>query len=350
MKLTSLSITVVMCLICCKSVQAQDVKAPAKTVAQASAAAKPSLQERIAKQFAEASPIADPGDARARDDASLKLAGCRDFIAATGDRVLWGGCDPVKGFDPKTYTLTEFDPLVWLKLYASTIMFTGEHVVRTEGPFSVLEMKAKFRSNLDPGDYPYPFWHSAKKWQAYLDLVSLCLVFEGDKIVATYRVAKSDPAKPPVPREWDGKWRWTDADGKAQPRVTLFSYLFAADNPHRAGVDVAYRRLEERFRAQDCNSCHAPGNAAKAKELLLLNFPNQSLVSRHKLVQILTEKKMPPEDTEKNHPAGIAEEAVRTELIQLAKTFVEAADAAMAFESSRYAAIPDADHVVISKP
>lgn len=336
MKLTYLSTTIIMGLMCCKSAQAQDVQAPS-----APAAARPSLQERIAKQFAEASPLADPGDARARDAASLKLAGCRDFITATGERVLWGGCDPVKGFDPKTYTLTEFDPLVWLKLYASTIMFTGEHEVRMEGPYSVLEMKAKFRSNLDPGDYPYPFWHSAKKWQAYLDLASLCVVFEGDKIVATYRVAKSDPAKPPIQREWDGKWHWTDADGKAQPRVSLFSYVFAADNPHRAGVEEAYRQLEARFRAQDCTSCHAPDNAGKAKELLLLNFPNQSLVSRHKLVQMLTEKKMPPEDTEKNHPAGIAEDTVRTELVRLAETFVKAADAAAAFESSRQTAISE---------
>jgi hypothetical protein len=313
-----------------------------KTV-QAPAAAKPSLPERIAKQFADASPMADPSDARARDDASAKLARCRDFITATGERVLWGGCDPVKGFDPKTYTLTEFDPLVWLKLYASTIMFTGEHEVRKEGPYTVLEMKAKFRSNLDPGDYPYPFWHSPKKWQAYLDLVSLCVVFEGDQIVATYRITKSDPAKPPVAREWDGKWHWTNADGKEQPRVALFSYLFAADNPHRTSVDEAYRQLEARFRAQNCTSCHAPDNAGKAKELLLLNFPNQSLAGRHKLVEMLAEKRMPPADTDNIHPAGIADDVVRTELIQLAQTFVKEADAAVAFESSRQAATPDLD-------
>ena len=40
--------------------------------AQASATAKASLQERIAKQFVEASPLADPGDAKARDLAAIK--------------------------------------------------------------------------------------------------------------------------------------------------------------------------------------------------------------------------------------------------------------------------------------
>ena len=308
--------------------------------AQAHGTAKASLPEQIARQLAEASPLADPGDAGARDVAAAKLARCRDFTEAAGERILWGGCDPVKGFDPRTYSLTEFDPLVWLKLYASTLMFTGEHEVRAEGRYTVLEMKAKFRSNLDPGDYPYPFWHSPKKWQAYIDLASLVVLFEGDKIAAVYRTSKSDPAKPPVERKWDEKWHWTDAAGKEQPRVALFSYMFAADNPHRASVDESYRRLEARFRAQDCTSCHAPDNAGKARELLLLNFPNQSLAGRRKLVEMLAEKKMPPEDIEKNHPAGIADDAVRTELIRLAQTFVKEADAAVAFESSRKTATP----------
>lgn len=241
----------------------------------------------------------------------------------------------MKGYDPSTYSLTEFDPLVWLKLYGSTLMFTGEHEVKTSGPFSVLEMKAKFRSNLDPGDYPYPFWHSPKKWQAYLDLTSLCVIFRDDKIIAVYRVAESGPTKPPAEREWDGKWQWTDAAGNQQPRVALFAYMFGADNPHRASVDEAYRRLEARFRSNDCTSCHSPDNAGKAKTLLLLNYPNQSLLARHTLLQTLENNEMPPEDAAQNLPAGITDDAKRAELIQLAQTFVTEADAAVAFESSR---------------
>lgn len=301
----------------------------------AHASAKASLQERIARQFAEASPLADPGDARARDAAAEKLVECREFRKATGQRVIWGGFDPTKGYDPKSYLLTEFEPLVWLKLYASTIMFTGEQQVRKEGPYTVLEMKAKFRSKLDAGDYPYPFWHTPKKWQGYLDLDSVAVVFEGKQIIAAYRIAKSDPAKPLAERPWDGKWQWTDADGKEQPRVTLFSYLFAADNPHRTAVDQAYRRFEAQFRAQNCHTCHAPDNKGKSKALLMMNYPNQSLIGRHKLVQILKENKMPPEDLEKKLPKGLTDHAVRGELIQLAKTFVKEADAAVAFESAR---------------
>lgn len=315
--------------------------APGAETARAPATAKPSpVQARIAKQFAEASPLADPGDARARDIAAAKLVQCRDFLTAVGERLLWGGCEPVKGYDPRTYSLTEFDPLVWLKLYGSTLMFTGEFEVKPSGPFSVLELKAKFRSNLDPGDYPYPFWHSQKKWQAYLDLASLCVVFREDKIVAVYRVANSDPAKPTAERKWDGKWQWTDASGNQQPRVALFTYMFGEDNPHRAGVDEAYRHLEKQFRAHDCTSCHAPDNAGKSKALLLLNYPNQSLFARHTLLQTLSNNEMPPEDIGKNRASGITDEAKRAELIQLARAFVKEADAAVAFESSRRVATP----------
>lgn len=302
--------------------------------------AKPSLPERIARELAAASPLADPGDARARDAAADKLVGCLEFRTATGPKVIWGGYDPARGHDPEKYLLTEFDPLVWLKVYASTIMFTGEHEVRKEGSFTVLAMKAKFRSKLDAGEYPYPFWHTHKKWRDYVDLDSVNVVFKGKKIIAAYRVAKADPANPVAERPFDGNWLWTDANGTQQPRVSLFGYMFGADNPYRAGVDEAYRKFEAKSRAQDCNSCHAPDNKGKSKALLIMVYPNQALVGRHALVQTLKENKMPPEDLEKNHPAGIADKAVRAELIQLAQTFAKEADAALAFESSRKTNVP----------
>ncbi len=295
-----------------------------------------SLPQQVAAELAKASPMADPSDAKARDRASEALARCNTFRSHVGERILWGGCDPVKGFDPKTYSLTKFDPVVWLKLYASTIMFTGEREVRHDGPLTILEMKARFRSDLDPGDYPYPFWHSPKKWQAYLDLTSLALVFRDNTIVAAYRIAPSDkPASAVGARSWDGKWQWTDSKGEEQPRVALFSYVFSANNPHREAVDKRYRRLESKFRSQNCTSCHAPDNQGKAKSLLLLNYPNQSLAARHSLVEVLAKNEMPPEDISGKHAAGIADEAARGELLQLAKAFVKEADAAIAFESRR---------------
>ncbi len=293
------------------------------------------LPERVARELVQASPLANPSDPRARDRASEALTRCTTFTSHVGERILWGGCDPVKGFDPRTYSLTEFDPHVWLKLYASTVMFTGERVVRQEGPLTVLEMKAQFRSQLDPGDYPYPFWHSPKKWQAYLDLTALALVFREDRIVAAYRIAQPGTSSPAQARGWDGQWRWTDPKGGEQPRVALFSYLFSAENPHREEVDRTYRQLESSFRAQNCVNCHAPDNKGKAKELVLLNYPNQSLAARHSLVEVLSRNDMPPEDPEQHRAAGIPDDGARGELLQLAKAFEKAADAAVAYESRR---------------
>ncbi len=293
------------------------------------------LEERVARQLIAASPLADPSDARARDRAAAKLVQCQDFLGSVGERLLWGGCEPVKGYDPKSYSLTEFDPFVWLKLYGSTLMFTGEYEVKADGPLSVLDLKARFRSGLDPGEYPYPFWHSQKKWRAYLDMTSLCLVFAKGKIIAAYRVSNSDASQPQADRPWDGRWQWTDGSGVQQPRVALFGYLFGPDNPHRAGVDAAYRSLEKAFRANECTSCHAPDNSAKAKSLLLLNYPNQSLFARHALLRILQNNEMPPGDAASHREAGVADDAARTELLQLAQVFVREADAAVAFESGR---------------
>lgn len=277
--------------------------------------------------------MADPGDIRARDLAADSLVRCRTFLAAAQDRLLWGGCDPVKGFDPLTYNLTEFEPLVWLRLYASTIMLASAHEIRKEGPYTILEMKAKFRSKLDPGEYPYPFWHSAKKWQAYLNLKSLAVVFQDDRIVAAYRIA-SESITAAEQRPWDGQWHWEDANGQEQPRVALFSYMFSADNPHRAQVEQAYRTLEAQFRAQTCTACHAPDNKGKSKALLMLNYPNQSLVSRHKLVQVLMENQMPPADEENGHPAGIPDKAKRDEIVKLARRFAAEADAAVGYQKA----------------
>lgn len=293
-----------------------------------------SLPQRIAREFAQASPPADPGDARARDLAASRLAGCGAFLAATGDRLLWGGCEPVKGYDPGTYSLTELDPLVWLKLYGSMLMFSGQYEIKPSGRFTVLELQATFRGNLDPGEYPYPFWHSPRKWQAYVDLRSLCVVFKEDKVVAVYRVAEPEGASPAAERKWDGAWRWTDAAGNPQPRVALFSYLFSGDNPHRAGVDDAYRRLEKELRAHECTTCHAPNNAGKAKALLLLTHPNQSLLARRSLLRTLENNEMPPADDAGHTAVGVGDAEERAELIELARSFVREADAAFAFESA----------------
>jgi hypothetical protein len=224
--------------------------------------------------------------------------------------------------------------MVWAKLYLSTFMFPGGYQVRKEGRFTVLEMAAQFRAGLDPGDYPYPFWHSPKKWQAYSNAEALLLVFERGTFIAAYRKAGPPRADGPAVPEWDGRWRWTDDKGEPQPRVTLYSYLLSPENPHAASLDAAYRNLEARFRSENCLSCHAPDNVSQADHLFLLDFPNQALAARHSLVPILRGNKMPPADMSVDHPSGITDERTRADLISLATLFEREADAALEYEAS----------------
>ncbi len=293
-----------------------------------------SLEDRVAHELLDASPPADPADARARDVAGERLSQLRDLLDAAGERILWGGFDPRRGYEPPANPLTQFVPFVWAKMYLSTFMFAGPYEVRQEGRFTVLEIAARFRDGLDSGDYPYPFWHSAQKWQSYVDTRSLIFVFDRDRLLATYRRPAADSGRVAT-RAWDSRWRWTDAQGHEGPRVALFTYVLSADNPWLADLERTYRSLESGFRSNNCVSCHAPDNPAKSNPLLLLDYPNQALVARHALVETLRGDKMPPPDPAAGRGAGLGDEAVRTQLLALAEAFEHEADAALAYERSR---------------
>jgi hypothetical protein len=302
-------------------------------VAGAAAYGSVSVQDRIAHELLEASPLADPADAKARDEAAEKLSRAQDLLGASAERVLWGGFDPQKGYDPKANTLTELSPIVWAKIYLSTFEFAGPYEVRREGPYTVLEIAASFRDGLDSGDYPYPFWHSAKKWRAYVNTRALLLVFEHDRLLAAYRRPAPD-AQGVAARTWDSRWRWTDAEGHELPRVALFTYLLSPDNPWLTRLDHAYRDLEVKFRGNNCVTCHSPDNPAKTSLLLLLGFPNQALVARRTLVETLRDNRMPPADPAAHKEAGVADSTAREELIVLAEEFRRDADSALAFETT----------------
>jgi hypothetical protein len=292
------------------------------------------LEERIAREVIAASPPSDPGDAAARDAAGERLVKLQDLLDAAGDRILWGGFNPEKGYEPKANQLTELSPVVWVKLYLSTFSFAGTYSVRQEGGFTVVELPARFRDRLDSGDYPYPFWHSAKKWNAYVNTRALFFVFDRGKLVAAYRAPPPDSAGA-EPRTWDARWRWLDDAGHERPRVALFSYLFSPGNPAIDELDRTYRKLDAAFRGNNCVSCHAPDNSAKASVLLLLDFPNQALVARHSLVEILRGNKMPPADPRAGRPAGLGSEELREQLLALAEQFEREADAALSYEKAQ---------------
>lgn len=306
------------------------------------------LAERIARAVIAASPVVDPTDAKARDIAAEKLAHCKELIDAAPNKILWGGFNPAQGYDPEAYRLnedspleylqlTELNPVVWSKLYLSTFMFSGGYEIIQQGKLTVLALDAQFRTGLDPGDYPYPFWHSPNKWTAYVNTHRVLMIFEAGHMIASMREAPPPESLRLEKRKWDARWTWTDEAGRPQPRVALFSYLFSPDNPHVTELDSSFRALEESFRAQNCITCHAPDNRGRMSDLLLLNYPNQALIMRRTLVAVLEANEMPPGSVTAEVPTGIQDRHALAEMVRLAKDFEKKADAALAFEQVRSA-------------
>jgi hypothetical protein len=214
---------------------------------------------------------------------------------------------------------------VWRRIYLSLFMFTGEYQIENVDNLTLLHLPCRFRNALDAGAYPYPFWHSQKKWDNYQRATEVTLVLESGKIIAGYRSDREDPTRPDVARRWDGLWQWTDVAGEEMPYASLYSYLFAASNPHVERLDAAYRALEAEARPHNCTFCHSPSNPAQMNPLRLLNFPNQALSVRHQIVQQLEQNRMPPAE-------GIADDAQRWKLIERARSFAEVGDQALDYE------------------
>jgi hypothetical protein len=282
------------------------------------------LAQTIAQGIIAACPVTSAADENARDESAENLARFTFLGEAMRNPIHWGGQTPGYGYRPEENQTTVFNPFVWRRLYLSLFMFPGEYWIEPAGELTALHLRCRFRGEMDPGAYPYPFWHSQKKWNNYQRAAELILVFEGGKIIAGYRSGQEDPSRSLVPRVWDGQWQWTDAQGGEMPYAALYRYLFSAANPHVARLDAAYRALEAEARQHDCVFCHSPGNPAQMNPLRLLNFPNQALTTRHEIVARLEQNSMPP--------GGIMDEAQRQKLLELAKEFAAAGDEALADE------------------
>jgi hypothetical protein len=279
----------------------------------------------LASAMASACPDASPSDEAARNacaDALTELAELRDAIA---DPVLWGGQPADMPLDRvlEDAHLTDLNPRVWRRMYLSTFMFSSTGVtVEQAGKYRVMRIPVRFRNELDAGDYPYPFWHSEKKWRAYETSLEVLIFFDGDRIVGGSRSSVQDQMRPHHDRTWDGAWTWDDG---AQPKNALYQNMFSTMNPQTARLENAYRALEDTMRSQNCTSCHDPANSSMMHHLELLNYPNQALSGRHEVVRQLEGNAMPP-------GVGVADQITRLDLIRLARDFATAGDDALSFD------------------
>jgi hypothetical protein len=290
------------------------------------------LAIEIGQGIAAACPLAAPADEQARLLCAARLTDFSLLRETMAEPLLWGGQKPGKGYRLSDSDTTRFNTLVWRRMYLSLFMFTGEVKVDSSGDFTVIHLPYQFRNQLDPGSYPYPFWHSKTKWDSWQLSPELHLIMEKGKITGALRSSDHEEARRStyVDRTWAGQWRWQE-DGQEMPYVTLYRFLFSETNPHVTALDAAFRALEGEMRSSSCLVCHSPDNFAKTGTLEFFNYPNQALYSRHSIVMHLEKNSMPPKN-EFGLAVGLADNSERATLLGLAKEFERIGDAALSFE------------------
>jgi hypothetical protein len=289
------------------------------------------LAVSIANGLAEACPLGDsPSDEVARNDCAAKLTDLAVLRDAMREPFIWGGQQQGAGYRLEMGT-NKFNARVWRRLYLSTFMFGTDYKIEQVADYTVLHVPMTFRHEMPIGAYPYPFWHSANKWDAYSYATTLHLIIHSGTVIGALRSTDQDRTRPKTPHNWDGLWRW-EQGGTQQPYVALYDYLLSKDNPFAARLDDTYRVLEARMRANNCQACHAPDNQGKSQQLEFFVYPAQALAGRHDIITQLELNEMPPVDNTLGLAAGIADTGERDHLLRLARDFRDAGDNALEWE------------------
>ncbi len=295
------------------------------------------LAGTLAAEMAQACPHAAPGDVGAFTACAAALRGA-DPLAFAPDGMLWGGDQP--GLRLRKKQLTHFSANVFSEMYLPLFSFTGRWTTRhddREG-FDIIDVEAYFRNALPPGEYPYPFWHSADKWSAYETANRLSFYLDPDgKILAITRSANGSEAARGAyahvtPPAFDGNWQWLDASGKPQPEASLFTSRFSSANPFLAKLDQSYRAFATELRQGTCMSCHTPDNRAGMDRLVLLQSPRHAAGEIDDALKAVRNRDMPQTRTGSRRAL---EPSVRAAILSAGEAFRDVLGAASAWEAAQ---------------
>jgi hypothetical protein len=258
-----------------------------------------SMAAQLSRTLAEACPPAGYNDLPAFQACAAAL---RKVSIPFADAIAWGGDQPDKHIRHKG--LTHFNPQVFQTLYLPLFTFTGRWSIDTDpmDHVPVIQIEAYFRNSLPPGNYPYPFWHSADKWSAYETANAIRFYLDGkDHFFVVTRGNKGSEANrgayaPVTPPVFDGQWQWVDAAGKLQPQASLFSNRFSGANPVLPRLDRAYRDFAMEVRQASCLECHTPANKASADRLVLLQTPVHASGEIDNVIKAVRSGEMPQDD------------------------------------------------------
>jgi cytochrome b561 len=290
----------------------------------------------LAASLAKACPMSPPNDVAAHESCRKQIGtGVEAWMR--DDVILFGGQQSTKSWikDKKT---SVFRGDLYQDMYMSLYMFTGEYrVQQAPDGLTTIGVQAYFRNGLPAGRYPYPFWHTDAKWDAYQN--SNELRFRMDKtgkVVFAYRAdvgseAKRGPYTKVVPPAFVGGWMWRDEAGVAQPVVTLFSEVYSPDNPNLATLDETYKKMAINFRDADCTVCHMPEGHRKMNKLTLLQTPYHAAAAIDAVLDEVRGGKMPVDDY--NDPRAL-DPALKASLLANGEAFKRAIVAADIWERS----------------
>ena len=296
------------------------------------------LVATLAQEAATLCPLSDPGDQDALDQCRSAMFKDSYFKRSLARVVLWGRRSPTPGARLKETTLTRFGAEVLSGLYLPLFMFNGQYQVdydTTEGRYRA-RLECVFRNHLMPGQYPYPFWHDAKKWSDYERANGITLWIDpyALKIVVS-QFSRQEGADPRlntvsrVPPAFDGKWTWIDDQGEPQPKPALFIGLFRPDNPYLDKLQTTYKELALAMRDGTCSNCHVPDNPEKMKRLVLLQTPAHAAAEIRRVMAEVRRNRMPLDDL------GIEKEldaATKAALLNFGAAFEAMVNAAYAWE------------------
>ncbi len=317
--------------------------APAETKSRPAAADKVrELAAAIAAELAERCPFSDVADQTAFDACKKAMYGGSKLRASLSGNTLWGR----QHRDPETAlkdtNLTQFGPEVLTGMYMPLFMFSGKNEV-TYSPKEKLyrvELGVRFRNRLQPGQFPYPFWHEDEKWGTYEKANALLLwVDPKDTKVRVAQFSMRGTLEPASPNavvaqaKFNGQWMWTDAQGQQQPKVTLFDGLYHPENPYLKKLDASYRELALSLREGQCTACHVPNNPNKMKRLVLMQTPAHAASEIKRIMSTVKRGSMPL-----NEVSGVEEPLsgeIKGKLLARAAAFEKLVDAAKAWEAMK---------------
>ena len=295
------------------------------------------LASEVALELQQVCPPASPSDQAAFDRCRRGLFGDSALRRNLAPRLLWGRRNQDAGAALKDTNLTQFAPDVIAGLYLSLFMYSGEYTteyVERERLY-LIRLRAGFRNLLQPGQFPYPFWHEEAKWGVYQAANSVLLWVNPKTakiVIGQFTERGSDGplvSTQPIKPKFDGSWMWMDKEGRIQPRVTLFDGLFRADNPYLPKLDFTYRTLALRMRDSQCDNCHVPNNPMPMRRLVLMHTPAHAAGEIARLMKAVREDRMPLDDAGIEQPL---EPALKRALLESGGAFEELVKAAKDWE------------------